>query len=299
MGFGVFIHRSDSQYGDLPVSHYQFPKQYLSRAQKCIGSYIVYYEPVSVKNSRGYFAVAKVQKIVEDPIEEDMFLAIIQPNSYLEFGESVPFRLNSKLVELGLLDQSGGISGRAQSAVRPISNEDFNRIIELGLNSANDILPREDDVLNEEEFHEITPSFEHQVDRARIEQLVSRPVRDRNFRKAVVRAYDATCALTGIKLINGGGRAEVQAAHIKPVEHNGPDITCNGLALSGTAHWMFDRGLVGLSENLEILISRQSNDRASIEKIINPTGRLIEPSRAFERPHKDFVAWHRENCFKQ
>ena len=38
---------------------------------------------------------------------------------------------------------------------------------------------------------------------------------------------------------------EDEAAHIRPVEHNGPDIISNGIALSGTAHWMFDRGLVG------------------------------------------------------
>ncbi|WP_368855610.1 HNH endonuclease, partial [Klebsiella aerogenes] len=54
------------------------------------------------------------------------------------------------------------------------------------------------------------------------------------------------------------GRAEVAAAHIRPVEANGPDIINNGVALSGTAHWMFDRGLFSLADNLEILISRQT-----------------------------------------
>ncbi|WP_139216208.1 hypothetical protein [Shimia haliotis] len=29
-----------------------------------------------------------------------------------------------------------------------------------------------------------------------------------------------------------------EAGHIRPVEHDGPDIVSNGLALSGTAHWM-------------------------------------------------------------
>lgn len=113
-----------------------------------------------------------------------------------------------------------------------------------------------------------------------------------------MRAYDKRCAITGLKLINGGGRAEVDAAHIRPVEANGPDILGNGIALSGTAHWMFDRGLIGLSDQLEILISRHANDPQSIQGLINKTERAIVPSRLFERPHPHFLQWHRENCFK-
>jgi putative restriction endonuclease len=115
----------------------------------------------------------------------------------------------------------------------------------------------------------------------------------------VLRAYDERCAVTGLKLINGGGRAEVAAAHIRPVEHNGPDIVNNGIALSGTAHWMFDRGLITFTDDLEIVISRHVNDREGAEGLINPTRRLIGPLAARDRPHPVFLAWHRENCFKQ
>ena len=106
-------------------------------------------------------------------------------------------------------------------------------------------------------------------------QLSSRVVRDRLFRRLILQAYDKRCAITGLKLINGGGRAEVDAAHIKPVEANGPDILTNGIALSGTAHWMFDRGLISLSDNLDILVSRQANDADSIRGLINPTCRAV------------------------
>ena len=100
-------------------------------------------------------------------------------------------------------------------------------------------------------------------------------------------------------MINGGGRAEVEAAHIRPVEANGPDTIQNGLALSGTVHWMFDRGLIGLSDDLDILVSRQVNDRAGVEALINRTGRALAPLRAADRPHPHFLAWHREHVFKQ
>ena len=91
---------------------------------------------------------------------------------------------------------------------------------------------------------------------------------------------------------------EVDAAHIWPVERNGPDVVTNGLALSGTAHWMFDRGLISLSDDLDILISRHANVPDAVHSFINKTGRAIPPLEARDRPHPRFLAWHRENCFK-
>lgn len=72
-----------------------------------------------------------------------------------------------------------------------------------------------------------------------------------------------------------------------------------GIALSGTVHWMFDRGLIGLSDDLDILISRQANDPDSIQGLLNKAGKAIVPGGVFERPHPQFLKWHRENCFKQ
>jgi len=132
----------------------------------------------------------------------------------------------------------------------------------------------------------------------RVSAIVSRVVRDRVFRRIVLRAYDERCAVTGLKLINGGGRAEVEAAHIRPVEAKGPDIVSNGLALSGTAHWMFDRGLIGLDDDMRIIVSRQANDPDSIRSVINASGRILVPKREADRPHPNFVQWHRQHCFK-
>jgi len=98
--------------------------------------------------------------------------------------------------------------------------------------------------------------------------LVSRTVRDRQFRKRVLDVYDCRCALTGMKLINGGGRAEAQAAHIMSVEAGGPDVVTNGIALSGTVHWMFDRGLISLGDDGGILLSRKINDIEGVSKLL-------------------------------
>lgn len=298
MAFGVFIHRTDSIYDDVPSERYQFPKQYLTRVQQCEGDWIVYLEPSKVKYTKGYFAVAKVQEIIADPRNTDMHLAVIEPGTYLDFGDPVPFRDVDSLVEQGLLNDQGKISGRAQAAVRPLSPEDFARIVKRGLGSVEDILPRIDHVGAADGFGETQVPFQHLSARERIDQLTNRAVRDRNFRKNVLRAYGERCAITGLRLINGGGRAEVEAAHIRPVAHDGPDIVSNGIALSGTAHWMFDRGLVGLSDDLAILISRQTNDPDAVNSMINASGKLLVPERPADRPRAEFLTWHRENYFQ-
>jgi putative restriction endonuclease len=299
MGFGIFIHRSDSIYDDSPAERYQFPSQYLRRVEACVGDWIIYYEPRKVAETRGYFAIAKVREVIPDPGAPGMYLALIEPGSYLDFANPVPFSGATGPIEQGVLNEQGRISGRAQSAVRPISPGDFNRIVGLGFEEGVPLLPRLDDDLVLSGFDEAQAPFQFDQQRDRIDVTLSRVVRDRVFRRVVLRAYQERCAITGLKIINGRGRAEVAAAHIRSVEASGPDIVNNGIALSGTAHWMFDRGLISLADDLEILISRQTNDPQGIRSIINKSGRALAPRRMSDHPHPHFLKWHREHCFKQ
>lgn len=298
MAFGVFIHRSDSIYDDSPAERYQFPRQYLGRVEACISDWIVYLEPTKVPQSRGYFAVARVQQVIPDPGTPGMYLAIIEPGSYLDFANPVPFSGADGVIERGVLNAEGRISGRAQSAVRPLAPTDFSRIVSLGLDEHDELLPRIGEAVIDGFDDEQTP-FIYEQERERVERLTSRVVRDRVFRRVVLGAYDERCAVTGLKLINGRGRAEVEAAHIRPVEANGPDSVRNGIALSGTVHWMFDRGLISLEDDLAILVSRQVNDQEGVRAMINKSGRAIAPKRPSQRPHPHFLQWHRDNCFKQ
>jgi putative restriction endonuclease len=289
----------DSIYDDNPAEQYQFPGQYLSRVEACIGDWIVYYEPSKVAETRGYFAIARVSQVIPDPTVPGMYLALVEPGSYLDFANPVPFSGATGPIERGVLNEQGRISGRAQSAVRPISAADFNRIVELGFAERTPLLPRLDDDIRPSGFDEEQQPFQFDQQRDRVSVTVSRVLRDRIFRRIVLRAYDERCAVTGLKFINGSGRAEVEAAHIRPVEASGPDIISNGIALSGTAHWMFDRGLISFADDLEILVSRQTNDPIGVRSLINKSGRALTPQRLSDRPHPHFLKWHRENRFKQ
>lgn len=296
MALGIFLHRYDSSYDDSPAERYHFPRQYLGRVQACIGDWIIYLEPSKVKESRGYFAVTKIQEVIPDPSNAHMYFAIVETGSYCDFPNQVPFNGSAGLLELGVLNDAGRMSGRAQSAVRPVSLADFNRIIDAGFEET-DVLPRIGEIISNRVQEEIEP-FEFEVPRSRFNVLNSRIIRDRSFRRLILQAYDARCAITGLKLINGGGRAEVEAAHIRPVEHNGPDAVNNGIAMSGTAHWMFDRGLISLTDDLTIMVSRTVNDVDSILGIVNRSGKALPPTDFRNHPHPAFLSWHRENCFK-
>ena len=295
MGFGIFLHRPDSIYDDSPAERYQFPPDYLGRVQACVGDWIIYLEPTKVRATRGYFAVARVLQVIPDPGTPGMYVAMIEPGSYLDFANPVPFRgPDGALAEAGILNAGGRISGRAQSAVRPVSQADFNRIIARGLDADADLLPR---VGLAPGFHEQQSPFASEQSRDRAMLLTNRIVRDRVFRQVVLKAYDSRCAVTGLRLINGGGRAEVEAAHIRPVESAGPDIVTNGLALSGTAHWMFDRGLIGIADDLRILVSPRLNDTEAVAAMVNETGHILPSLRPADRPHPHFLRWHREHRF--
>lgn len=295
----VFVIGSHSIYEDQPDRFYRFPPRWLNAAARSVRQWIVYQEPRRA-GDRGYYAVARVEQIVRDPDDGGMYLALIEPGSYLEFGRDVAFQFDGAAIERGLLNADGRLNnGRAIQSIRAISDEDFDRILALGLIDERELLPREDDTDRPARLlHDVQQAepFLGPVERETV--LASRKVRDRQFRKRVLEVYDCRCALTGMQLINGGGRAETQAAHVMSVEAGGPDTVSNGIALSGTVHWMFDRGLIALSDEGDILLSSKINDVASVKKLIYPDGRARLPATESLQPHKRYLAWHREyHCF--
>ncbi len=305
MAKGVFVHRADSKYDDFPEEQYQFPKRYLNRAKRFENDWVLYYEPRGGGGRLGYNAIAKVETIEPDTWNEGMYIARIAPGTFLSFEDFVSFRKDNGFMESDLRKEDGSLNaGLIQWAIRPISDADFNQIVLQGFPEETDMLPRADDVGRNTDLpewdglSEDASGFTHESERLRVEQTISRIPRDRVFRKHVLEAYDRRCAITGLQLINGGGRAEVEAAHIKPVAQHGPDTVRNGIALSGTVHWMFDRGLISLSDDLDILISRQVNDPTQIERLVNSSGRAFAPENPSLRPHPKFLGWHRDNCFK-
>lgn len=124
--------------------------------------------------------------------------------------------------------------------------------------------------------------------------LVNRKIRDANFRRQVCEAYDDRCAVTGLRIINGDGRSEVQAAHIWPVGDGGPDVVQNGIALSSTIHWLFDRHLISLTDDYRLLVSHNKVPSQLRGLFANQMDRIHLPAAPRLRPHPAYVARHRQ-----
>lgn len=291
----VFIQSSHSKYDDRPGKAYHFPKRsYLRRVEQTVGDWVVFYESRQ-GGGRGYIGVQRVRHIEDDQSDSTHAYAILDQGSEFSFEVNVPrLQADGSPYETGL-PIFGGFNTQA---VRLISDSDFEVILTAGFSSEKhpDMLPRTDEYEPEfAGFSDVPSAFEHN---ARDAILVSRKFRDRSFAKQVKHAYKGICAISGIELRNGGGRPEVEAAHILPVSENGPDTIKNGLALSGTVHWMFDRGLLSISDSHEILIARDAVEDRVLERLVVPDRRLILPENPNSRPHSAYLSWHRDNVFK-
>jgi putative restriction endonuclease len=290
----VFIASSHSTYDDRRGEVYHFPTSYLSRVAQTVGDWVIFYQGRR-GGETGYYAVQRVERIVPDPARSDHHFALLDRGSELSFERRVPrFRADDTPYETGLPMSRGSNT----SAVRLILDSDFAAIIDEGLREERvpDALPRTGPLPTG--FADAQARFAGPLDQDRPTVLTSRAFRDQSFARQVKRAYAGRCALSGLALRNGGGRPEVEAAHIIPVEARGPDVVSNGLALSGTVHWMFDRGLVAVDDDLSILVARDSVASDIAARLLVPDRLVILPADPTHRPHPAYLKWHRETCFK-
>ena len=79
--------------------------------------------------------------------------------------------------------------------------------------------------------------------------------RNARFAVRVVAEYRYTCALTGYRCVTDDGAAVVDAAHIEQWARTQNDDLTNGLALSKTAHWMFDEGLWSADTDMRVIVN--------------------------------------------
>ena len=302
----VFDTKPESGYDDEIVRRYHFPTQsnYMAAAEAAIGDWIVYREPQRNRGRRAYIAVARVLRIEPDPLRRNHAYAIM--GDYLPFDRPVPFAgVGAGYWETPLraVEQASRVGATLQGkAMRPLADADFSAIVAAGL--AETLAPENAIRLGLADippgFAELGTPFDHSgapgLDQVRrVEQmLVNRKIRDANFRRQVCEAYDDRCAVTGLRIINGGGRSEVQAAHIWGVGEGGPDVVQNGLALSGTVHWLFDRHLISLTPEYELLVSHNKVPAELRVLFERQMDRIHLPKDERLWPHPTYVERHRE-----
>ena len=123
--------------------------------------------------------------------------------------------------------------------------------------------------------------------------------RDPNWREAILRAWDRQCAFCGYDGQIGGATVGIDAAHVRWFAFDGPDSLNNGLALCVLHHKLFDRGVLGLDESLQIDISTGYTARTSAGRAIYELrGLPLKPRRGSPLPALEHVKWHRCEVFK-
>ncbi len=301
MANGVFVLREDFPNIRQPDAIYPFPKLHLNEVRQFVDDWIVYYEPRRNGGRMCYFAIARVASFEEVKHRNDTkYLAHIEKGSFIELDYFVGIRRENSFWETDLDNGSGKLnSGSVRRNVRKISTADFELIVQQGFTGRWHSIPL---AKSSQMQH---PGFAEQqqekfiVDdaRVRVERFISEIERDKDFRQQILTAYGERCAITGQR-IHGAGKFEVQGAHIKPVWCDGPDIISNAIALSGSAHWIFERGLVTLDENFLIRISPHLKGHDDPTKMIIPGERAHLPKMPKDWPGQKFLRLHRANCFK-
>ncbi len=296
---GVFDVKLGSGYDDDIARRYHFPvRPYLQVASECVGDWVVYRETRRNGGREAYIGAARVLAIEADPRDASHAYARVQ--EFLEFSAPVPLKLAGRYAEAplrGLANPSRAGQALQGRSVRPLAAEDFNAIVMAGL--AETLAPKNavrlDLEYSTDDFAPFAIPGVAEDTHRRVEQmLVNRKIRDANFRLTVCEAYDNRCAVTGLRIINGGGRSEAQAAHIQPVADGGPDIVQNGIALSATVHWLFDRHLISIDDDFRLIVSHNRVPRELVN-LFRPTAQPIHlPKDRRAWPHPRFLAHHRE-----
>lgn len=300
----VFDTRDGSGYDDSIAERYHFParKNYMEVAQATVGDWILYREPRRNGGRQGYVGTARVKAIEPDSVQADHAYAYVE--AFMQFDPPVPFAGGPLgywetplrgVTNPSLVGQA--LQGRS---LRRIADADYAAIFAaaLGETLSPDGLVRYGSGLADTETVLPTPETASSDDDfvRRVEvALVNRKIRDANFRRLICRAYDDTCAVTGLRIINGGGRSEVQAAHVWPVELGGPDIIQNGIALSGTVHWLFDRHLISITEEYQLNVAHNRIPEELRSLFELQMGKIRLPSDSRLWPHPRFISQRRQH----
>jgi len=195
--------------------------------------------------------------------------------------------------------QQVGVNLRGRS-VRALSEDDFAAIVAAGLSETLAAENAERLNLSLATVAQANADLHapHGQDRERrVERvLTNRTIRDASFRRLVCGAYEGRCAVTRLRMLDVGSNVEA-AAHIWAVSDGGPDVIQNGIALSATVHWLFDRHLITIGDDYRLIIAL-AKVPTEFQAVYAEHGRMLHiPANAADRPHPSFLQKHRAVFF--
>lgn len=213
-----------------------------------------------------------------------------------------PNSIALRLVNFASVDpvlKARGIKGMdgGTKIVQPIWDEFFNNQEELVFQSEQ-ILAQKENTSIESKYQDLLFDIKDLKGEMVIREVKTR-VNQSVFRQMVLSNYATKCAITGIDIPQ-----LLLASHIVPWSKNEKERLNpeNGICLSPLYDKAFDKGIIGINTNFEIILSTELKKKkntpffnhhfASFEnkKIIEPLGYL---------PRKEFLEYHLDSIFEK
>lgn len=120
-------------------------------------------------------------------------------------------------------------------------------------------------------------------------------VRQGAFKRQIPVIYNNTCAVTGLRVDTTSNASMIDACHIIPWAESHDDTVSNGISLCPNLHRAFDRGLVSITDDYQILISDDFQESESPFNLSQFKGqKLILPTNDRHRPSHENLEWHRK-----
>ena len=144
----------------------------------------------------------------------------------------------------------------------------------------------------------IDPAVLALVSRRRVE--TTRTQRDPAFSRKVLEAYDRACAICAISPRLGTEHFGLEAAHIRWVRYDGPDVTPNGLCLCKMHHEALDWGAFKIDHSMKVCVSSRLDRSPESEAMFGRfEGKEIRlPKSEDSRPSEEMLKWHWAEVFK-
>ncbi|MEJ7559041.1 MAG: HNH endonuclease [Pedobacter sp.] len=126
-------------------------------------------------------------------------------------------------------------------------------------------------------------------------------VRNGLFKKLVPKIYNNQCSFSGMQLSSTFGHNFVDACHIVPFSLTHNDKVTNGISLCPNLHRALDRGLISISNDYTILVSKHLIENENHVYALKSLGgrKMYLPNKEIHYPERQAIEWHRNNVFKQ
>lgn len=124
--------------------------------------------------------------------------------------------------------------------------------------------------------------------------------REAIFRREVIRLYDDTCCMTGLRVSAPYSFSMVDACHIVPFYKTFNNHPTNGIALCPNLHRAFDKGAIAVDNAYRVIVSPTFVENENSDYRLSAlTGKCIRlPIDEQYMPDLAAFAWHREHVFR-